>query len=234
MKHIRLLVVAVAFAASNLSTFASSLIFGPVTIKLSSIQQIINDQTTTSTNINSSSTNITQTVLSTTQTTTINNSQLLDMLANSFNTTWPSGAALKFYTNGDFVVVKGSTIVQDVNTVFSVGNGTGIFSGTKVDKTTINPSGESKTEMSKGTTTASSSLYYDDSGLATANGKTTRISLNGINTIHSTIAPASSGGTYSFVFSFIGTGTGSISNALSDVQLFVSGTCLGAGTMSIP
>lgn len=224
MKRIRLL--AAVFAATSLTSFASSPSFGPVNFKLFSIQQAITNQMTVSTNETSSSTNITQTTLSTTQTTIINNKQLLDMLSNSFNRNWPAGATLKIDSEGDFNVVTGSNSVQDVSSVLSYSFVSSSVYGTSttVDKVIKTKNGSNEFETQKLTATVSANFVYDDSALTTANGKTTRITMTGIVTDRLIRSSSNTRETSRAVSRFIGTGTGSISNAVTYTPFIVEGT----------
>jgi len=226
MKHIRLLVAAAAFAAVSHSSFAQPLTFGPVNFKLSSIQQNIWDQNTLSTNKTSSSTNISSTQLYTTTITTLNNNQLLSMLANSLTMTWPAGATLKLDNFGDFDVVVGTNLIEDVSEVLSFSTSTNaVYSGTIVDTETFNKNGISESETQKYIETVSATLVYDDTFLPTVNGTNTQITVNGIETLHGVTSASNSGETFKYVVSFIGTGTGSIFNYLvSTNQIIVGGT----------
>lgn len=227
MKHIRLLVATAAFAAVSQSSFASSLTFGPVNFKLTSIQSNIVDQYSYSTNKTSSSTNLSQTQLYTTTTTSINNNQLLSMLANSLTMTWPAGATLKLDNFGDFDVVdKTNGLIEDVSEVLSISTSTNaVYSGTIVDTETINKNGVSAGETQKYTETVSATLVYDDTFLPTVNGTNTQITVNGIETLHGMTSSSNSGETFKYVVSFIGTGTGSIFNYLVSTNgIIVGGT----------
>ena len=220
MKPIRLLAVTAVFAAVSLTSFASSPNFGPVNFKLSSIVQNPGFTTTLSTNKNSNSTNTTITYISTTTTTIINNKELMEMLSNSFNTTWPRGAVLKLGGDGRFYALDGTTVLQDVSGVLSLGEiTTNVLAAAAAHKTTINTNGTSYSLGGKFIETGSANLVYDDSAFTTGNGKTTRFTLNGIE-----IARGSYSQPIAAVISFNGTGSGSISNSVSDNPLMVSGT----------
>lgn len=233
MKRIHLLIVTSAFAAVSLSSFAAST-FARMDFKLFSIQQDITNQMTGSTNETSSSTNISQTSLWTTRITTINNRRLLYMLSNSFNMTWPPGAVLKMDRVGDFDVVSGSNVVKDVSSVLFeiISNNFAVYAGTTVDKTTLTKNGSSATETYNYAVTTPASLVYDDSALTTANGKTTRLTVNGIERGHVLTSRSNTSETFSAVLSFTGTGYGSISNAVSNDLLILGGTY--TRTMSEP
>jgi hypothetical protein len=226
MKHIRLLVATAAFAAASLSSFAVTVQFGPVIVKLTSIQQNTN-RTIFSTNTTSTTTNLTFTTVYTTETTKINDSELLTMLANSLTMTWPAGATLKLDSFGDFdVVVNGTNIVEDVSEVLHmVAPGTNtMFSGTVVDKETITSGGGSETETDKLTETSSASLVYDDSFLPTVNGTNTQITMTGIETAHVIETASNSGETFKSVFTFTGTGAGIIFSSSTTNQVIIAGS----------
>lgn len=220
MKNIRLLVAAAVFAAASLTSSAVILRFGPANFKLTSIEQNTN-QFILSTNTTSSSTNITATTISKTHTTIIKNPQLLDMLSNSLNMAWPAGSTLKLDDIGDFDVVNGTNLVEDVSEVLRLVPGTNsVTSGTDVDKVTINTSGESETDTQKFTQTSLATLVYDDSARTTVNGTTTQFTVSGIEVTHGI---NSTSGIFKDVSTFVGSGAGNISSTVSTNQIIVGG-----------
>lgn len=212
MKHLRLLAVAAAFAAVSLNSFATPPTYGPVDFKFTSIQQHLNGEPPMySTNQNGSATNFTTRRLYTTASTNINNAELLAMLANSFNTTWPAGAQLRMSANDNFYIVTNSVVIQSLSGVLylSNNNANAVYSGSDVSKDILNSHGPSHTEASKFTETVPAVLFYDDSALSTGDGSTTQFTASGLEVVDGNAFYSSiSGSTSSQVLSFVGTGSG--------------------------
>lgn len=229
MKPLRFLVAAAALAATSVTGFAQEY-WGAANFKFTAIQQNVYAQTNTVANTNSSSTNIIETILYTSATTNLDNQQLLNMLANSFNMTWPADATLKADGSGNFEIFNGSIGVQDVSSVLHLdaSNDLAVTSGSVVAKGKISKNGQSLTETTKYTQMIPASLVYDDSALPTSNGNTTRITVVDIESLHGMmLATNSIIKRYSYLVDFSGTGTGSISNSVADTTFIVGGSVSG-------
>ncbi len=224
MKRIQLFAILAVLVVFTGRALAGSSDPGPVTFKITATFQANNDQTTSKTNATSTSTNITITSTFTESNSTIDDTALLKMLANSFNTSFPSAAQLKYNpTNNAFVVVNGTSQILDASSVFSFGTSNNpVMAGTIVTGVTFNSAGESVKTTEKFSQLLSAGLVYDDSAFGTANGNATRIVMHGVESFKtSTIVTTNANFTDSISFS--GDGRGSISNSVTNTKFILRG-----------
>jgi hypothetical protein len=224
MKRIQLFALFAVLVALASRALAGSADPGPVTFKITATSQAIDDQTTFKTNTASTSTNFTATSIFTESNSTIDNTALLQMLANSFNTTFPSGALLKYNaTNNAFVVVNGTSQILNVSNVFTFGSSNNaVATGTVVTGVTFNSAGESTKTTQKFSQMASAGLAYDDSALTTANGNTTRLMMHGVESFK-TSSVITTNVNFTDAVSFTGDGSGSISNSVTNTKFILRG-----------
>ena len=201
---------------------------GSITIKITATSQALSGLATYSTNSSSTVTNLTATSKYTTSNSIIDDTRLLQMLANSFNETYPPGSALKLSSSGDIVVANGTNIVRDAVSVLSLTQSNNpITSGTITSKEKIAPGGTTGSSTFAMIQSAAAGLSYDDSGLSTADGSTTRFHIPGVEDNH--IIMSSSGTeNFSLMLDFAGGGSGSISNSVSSTDFVLRATAVGA------
>jgi hypothetical protein len=228
MKRIQLFaVLAAVLAVVTCTTRAADP--GPVIFKMTATSQAIYDQASYKTNaFTSTVTNITVTTLYTVSNGVIDSTRLLQMLANSFDTIFPDGAQLKLNDSSEFVVAVGTNVVQIVTNVLSLTTSNNpVYGGSMVTSYKLDHTGESVNNTLKYTETVSGAVVYDDSGRATADGKTTRMTLRGVETFKGN--DVMTGTTkFNYLFSFTGDGQGSVSNSVSNNEFILRGGFTGA------
>lgn len=158
---------------------------GPFTVKLMATAQALDNVTTDKTNSSPSSSTVTVVSKSTVTTSMLDSADLLTLLENSLNTTFPSGSQLVVTRNGPFLRLyvadsTGTNIVQDVFTnlfLATIGEEQPVHAGSQTE---ISKSGNSGTSFSGNvvdTTTETLGLNYDDSGLTTRDGTHTKFNV---------------------------------------------------------
>jgi hypothetical protein len=152
---------------------------GPVTFKLSALEQLV-DSVTLKTNKTTTSTNITTMTKSTASTKSVVNKDLLKLLANSFTNlpTTITNGQLVTDGEGSFLVVT-STATNNVSSVLSIEFNRRVISGSE-SVVMKSPPGTTTSETETATATQAARLSYDDSELTTRDGEHTTITLHGL------------------------------------------------------
>lgn len=151
-------------------------------LKLSaSLQAVQNQIISATTNHTSTSTNIIVTRKWSTTNDVLATADILNLLTNSFATSFPAGAQLSVNGNRFFVLDKtGTNILLDVSSVFSITLG-GRLENTLTTRITTKTNGGSTIS---GNTTAdlvsTATITYDDSSRSTADGTHTSFQIHGI------------------------------------------------------
>jgi hypothetical protein len=218
----------VAFDSSTFQLFP-----GTLNVALGISQQSIAFQTvSTKTNIAGTKTNITQSIKSAFTNDTLNSTDLLKLVENSFNITFPTGAKLNNFLGRFYVVDQTGT-----NVLLSLSP---TLSGNFGDENSINSTIlKITTTIKNGATTQSANdvenhgdtinLSYDDSTLNTADGTHSVFHLQGRSTDLISVSGTNATGTFSMTFKVTGDGTwrgkftifkGTISNTLKVSQFF--------------
>jgi hypothetical protein len=171
------------------------------------------------TNTTATSTNTTFVFKSTVIKTAFSNSNLLALLANSFNTNFPAGAQIGLSFAHIYVVDStGTNILFNPGTVISFNLDEDFSSGVETDIFTQNSSGTSVTGNDTMLVTASASLNYDDSLQTTHDGTHTTFQFKGLMTVKESVNFKTAVSKDDIEFE--GTGGGSIRN----VQTILNGT----------
>jgi hypothetical protein len=156
-----------------------------VEIELSYVQQGTS-YATISEVTNSTPTNTTtiKTVRSKSTETRIDSRFVLALLANSFNTTFPSGARLAITGNGNFSFMvtdkSGSNVLLDASSVQAIADHASVNSGTETFVTKMANTTTAFSGTDTETFTEFATLSYDDTGIATQDGTRTQFQLAGI------------------------------------------------------
>ncbi|HEY2081300.1 MAG TPA: hypothetical protein VGI88_00840 [Verrucomicrobiae bacterium] len=220
MNRIKLLAVAAmtALFAVGIASARPSLPEGPVSFKLTAMQQMPN-VVASKTNTTSGATNITTTTKYIITSTSIVNNDILQLLANSFTNLPASITSEQLMTDGGgaFFVVTPTT-TNYVGNVLRISITSTVISGTQ---TTVNknpPGTFSFTESA--TFTQVATLTYDDSALTTRDGSNTSITLHGL-LVTKFKDPNS---TSTSKFTLTGSGDGNIQGASTVIKGVVTGS----------
>jgi hypothetical protein len=233
MKRICLLTATIALATVAFNVPAG--VQGTVNFKFTALFQDVVNKVTNTTHVASSVTNVQQISLSTTTNAAINNNTLLRMLANSFNTNFPPGAALKLNEFGHVVVAVGTNIVLSASNVLAINVTTnGVFSDNLLSQAKFTSTTNTAHVVTKETVNDAASVDYDDSLLSTRDGNTTRFSARGLVTQHAASSVNNGIGTQSQTLVFSGSGSGSISNSISQTQFVLRGGFAAGLTYKFP
>jgi hypothetical protein len=189
------------------------------------------DTSSGKTNATATVTNIVSTEKVATSNLMVGNAQLLSMLANSYNTTWPSGAALKFANGASFVVAVGSNVVMDVSSVLTLNSSNSIITGQETITQTTSPSGSSTTIKESINYLIPAGLVYDDSAQTPTDGKTIRFTASGYASA-TVSASGPSFGPSKVIVNFTGAGAGSVSNSVTITDFVIHGGFVGSFTQS--
>ena len=205
------------------------------TITLTARFQSLSGQMTFSTNIVGTTTNVTIVSKHTTTNMVINNAKLVKMLANSFNTSFPSTATLRVSDNASFRVVNGTNELMDVSSVLKISyHGDPAVGWLDVAHLRMTSSGSTLSQKSNYSAISIVDLIYDDSALTTADGTTTNFKIEGAlrnsASIIITGLPESPDSVSRFVMNLAGAGEGSISGK----HAVVLGRCTLSGTIKTP
>jgi hypothetical protein len=164
---------------------------GAVTLKLTaSAQDLDYEQTSLKTNTTSLSTNITQNFKSTVTNTTLDAADLLALLKNSLNTTFPADAKLQLTRSANVLSFfisdsTGTNVIlgNNTNLVFNLQPGEApLHAGKETLIQTYKSSGNSSGGNDTESITAFVTLGYDDTGLATQDGTHTKFEISCIVT----------------------------------------------------
>jgi len=161
---------------------------GPATVSLTAtFQATTEDLIKSSTNHSTTTTNSSYLYKSTTTNLTISSPDILNLLANSFNTNFPAGAKLVLRGSSGFYVFfvsdsTGTNLLLNVSSVLSMTRVTVVYSG----QGRLMVKSTSATSTVSGNDTESNTVYakigYDDSTLTTGDGTTTTFELAGVLT----------------------------------------------------
>jgi hypothetical protein len=221
----------------NLVSFSSRAdVLGPVNFKFIGTYQDIFGQSSNTVHATATVTNTELILTATTTNAALNNDKLLRMLANSFNTTFPSGGELNFDQAQHLVVVVGTNIILNVSNVLVLNHDftNGVLVNHAVLAEEVSPHGTISNSHAKGIGTTEASLDYDDSLLPTADGNTTRFSVKGLLTSHNSSVVKKGVGSDVSILTFSGSGSGSISNAVSHRTFILRGGFVSRITIHIP
>jgi hypothetical protein len=169
-----LLALLMTFSMSGAQSLLNS---GPLTVKLMASFQSLDNSSTSKTNSNSGGSTVTTVSKSTVTNEVIDTGDLLGLLENSFNTTFPAGSQLVANRTGDFLRVfvadaTGTNVVLDLTSNLFIATVAGeevIHSGVQ---TVITKSGPISSVSANDTETFTETVVfgYDDTGLTTADG----------------------------------------------------------------
>ena len=182
MKTRCLIVFALLVVWNSFAVTQTLLNSGPVTLKLMATAQGLDNATVTDkTNSTSSSTVVTTVSKSTVANSIVDSADLLALLENSLNTTFPSGSKLVVTRNGSYLRLfvadsTGTNIVQDIftNLFLGITAGQPVHAGSQTVISKTGNSGASVSANAVDTVTEIIVLGYDDTGLATKDGTHTK------------------------------------------------------------
>jgi len=198
----------------------------PVDIHFSVIQQLPIIPLAGKTNITRTVTNVVFSGSETVSNYVIDDARLLAMLANSYNTNFPSNATIKMFGLGAIAVVAGTNLILDPGAVMSlyvIPGGPSIFSGPQGSVQTYSPKGYSSLLTEDQTSYFPASFVYDDSSLTTRDGTTTQFSANGIESFHNRSRDLNNAYKYTFHIKFTGSGVGTNFTSSSLNRLVIIG-----------
>ncbi len=179
-----LFLLSVAFSSPAVST--TLLNSGPLTVKIMATAQALdNAAVVDKTNSTSAGTTVTMVSKSTVSNSFFASADILGLLENSYNTTFPSGAQLVVSRASDFyqVVVADSTGTNIVLSpggvcfIGAVGDAQPVRDGSQTTISKTGKSGISLTSNSTETVTDTVVLGYDDSALTTQDGTHTKFEI---------------------------------------------------------
>ena len=232
MKNVSLLALVSTLALAALNATATSLSFvGPVTIDWTVYQQ---GSSTTSSNKThtSKSTNVVFMYKGTFTSSSFANADLLKLLENSFNTTFPKLTRLATDGYALYVVDKtGSNIVLDISSVVSVQFQNSVYKYNETDSQTMKGSTSTYSDMYSDPEEISYvALQYNDSSKTTADGTHTVFAFDGLSTSqYSGTEATGTAGKSQTSFKLPGAGNGTIHGINSVVGGTVSGSATGTG-----
>lgn len=193
------LITVIAITITTLIAFKAAAIVGaqggPVDVKLTVLTQegYVSDPASSKTNTTAISTNITVTGKSTITKTKLGGSDLLSLMANSFNTNFPSGSQVGIILGGTLGVFDSTgtniiftppfTAVYLSNSFSPV-----VQSASQVVTTTIDTSGTTTTGYGNAVNISVATLVYDDTAFTTADGTHTQFTFTGEYTQNNTRA----------------------------------------------
>jgi hypothetical protein len=148
---------------------------------------------------------------------TIDNAALLKMLANSFNTEFPSTATLDISgVPKRILVMVGTNILFDVSSVFTIQAGNiFILSDSAVSTETIIANQDLFRVHGNYKIGSVVTLRYDDTARVTSDGRRTRFSITGIQTMQGAFSSDGKSPSPSVLTKFNGTGQGTLFNGSS-------------------
>jgi len=191
---------------------------GPATFNLNTTVYAPNQQSA-KTNQTATSTNITQFFKSAVIKTPFSSSNLLALLANSFNTNFPAGSQIALGPGGLFVVdSSGTNIIFSPSSVISFQSDASFFPSTETLITTQNASGTSQSGSLTEELLASRTMTYDDTLNTTTDGTHTKFTFRGLFTVNKTENLKT--GFVKATSQFQGTGAGTV----RDVPTLLTGT----------
>jgi len=196
----------------------------PVNIHFSVIQQVSLGPINMTTNVSKTVTNIIEKGRNVVTNYVIDDARLLRMLANSYNTNFPTNATIKMFGLGGIGVVVGTNLILDPGAIMSLSTGSGwIFSGTQRSRQTYGPKGYVSVLGEDQTFHFPSIFVYDDSSLTTRDGTTTQFAANGIQSFHHRSVTVNNQEKYTFDILFTGSGVGTNSTSSSLNRLVIMG-----------
>ena len=227
------LLIAVALSVLALGAAHAAVLYtppGPATVKLNSIiSDLANQQVGAKTNHSNTATNITQMFKSTIAQSAFGNADLLALLANSFNTSFPDGSQIGMRYGSLFVVDRtGTNIIFTPNGVVSFQFDVSVAPMTETLVTTENSSGTQHSGNLNETIIASVTMSYDDTVNTTTDGTHTKFAFKGLFTTKLTenLKTLAIKATYTLD----GTGGGPVRG----VQTILTGTISGKASGVVP
>ena len=156
---------------------------------------------------------------------TLDNAQLLKILANSFNTEFPANATLGLSSLSDKIsVMDGTNILLDVSRVFTIQSSDPFILSDSVVSTEITTANQDLSRLHVSYKVGSLvTLRYDDTGLATSDGRTTVFSVTGIRTMQSAFSYEGKTRTTSVLTEFDGAGQGNFFDGSNSTAFVLTG-----------
>jgi hypothetical protein len=237
-----------ALAAGHATATPIPEIHGPLTINWTINQQNLDDKakypgngkTTIAGPATGKTTNVLQIFTSSFTTSNFNNTSLLELLANSLNTTFPAHTTL--VTDGSQVYVVDSTgtnAIADISSILTVTGTNSVVSGLSTRTQTYTKLGTSSTDIGTSSGNQFIIVNYNDAGLTTKDGTTSTFEFVGVGastrsssstvSIHDVVTVKGSGS-----LTIDGSGYGTIRNVASIIEGKVGGTPKGTETISVP
>ena len=155
---------------------------GPVGFKFNAItQQSLVHEIQSKTNQTATATSITTVSKATIATAPFASSNLIALLANSFNTNFPAGAQIGM-RSGNLVVVDdtGTNVLFDPSPVLTTGFQQAMQSAIETETSTGNPTGPSRSGTVSEIITSNLSINYDDTDQNTSDSTHTEFQLKGL------------------------------------------------------
>lgn len=203
---------------------------GPAAFKLNAIvQETTFQQTGGKTNQSATSTNITTVFKATIGKTSFDSSDMLALLANSFNTNFPAGSQIGMRF-AKLVVVDstGTNIIFDPSGVVSFQLDEEFVSGVETETLSAKPSGTQEGGSLSEVLTSSVTLSYDDTLNTTQDGTHTKFAFKGLYTVQLSENLKTHG--IKTTATFQGTGGGPVRG----VQTILTGTISGKASGTVP
>ena len=174
-------VTALAFAAVTAQAVAF-LPPGPATLQFDAVTQTTPFHVVSSkTNETSTATNVMTSYSATVTSVPFVSSNLLALLANSFNTNFPSGSQIGI-SFGDLVIVDstGTNVILDPSAVLTATFNEEVYFDKQTQIATQNQNGSSLSGNSSETVTSDVTIKYDDTGVSPADGTNSVFQLRGL------------------------------------------------------
>ncbi len=181
MKKNLLSTVVTAFALTALNATAAS--FGTPTLDWTLTQQVTSNVFSATTNRTGLTITITDKFKSTVTNFHIGNGRFLQIVSNSFNTTFPKGAKLATDGSNLYVVDKtGTNIILNISDVVTLVTEDFVLKDVQTTTTKIKPASTNTASGNSFTQIGYVSFIYDDSTMATGDGTTTDFTFSGLAT----------------------------------------------------
>lgn len=221
-------------------------IHGPLTIAWTISQQKLdaaekypgNGKTNITGSATSKSTNVLQVFTSSFTTVPFNNASLLELLANSLNTTFPTGTEL--VTDGSKLYVvdhTGTNEIADISSILTVTTTNSVVSGLDTRTQTYTKSGASSSAVGTSSGNQFIIVNYNDAGLGAKDGTTTTFQFFGVSASTGKLSEMVSTNEVITIkesgsLKITGSGYGSIRGETSIIGGTISGTPAGTETVS--
>jgi hypothetical protein len=227
------LLITIAAFVLVIGSAPAAVLFTPVghaTVKMGAVALALPfQQIGVKTNQSKTTTNITQMFKATTKETPFENTNLLAVLANSFNTNFPAGSQIGVQL-GQLLVVDstGTNVIFTPNGVVSFQFDEEFVPATETLVTTESASGTQSSGNLSETILASATMNYDDTLNTTGDGTHTKFAFKGLYMV--TVTENIKTRVFKAIYQFDGTGGGPI----RDVPTILTGTITGKGTGAQP